>query len=201
MSKKQKKKIKTTFYRLNQWIQADEIRVIDEAGKQIGVMSSGEAYQLARDKGKDLVEIAPKAVPPVCKIIDFKKFKFLEAKKQQKEKRKAKKVELKEIRFRPFIAENDFNFRIERAEEFLADGDRVRLVVLFRGREMAKKQFGYDLLKKAIEKIGPLGRVEVEPRLVGRRLEVALSPANKQAEKVEEKAKNNHEKTKDQKID
>lgn len=180
MSKKQKKKVKQTFYRLNQWIQAPEVRVIDEAGKQVGVMPPMQAWEIARKEGKDLVEIAPKAVPPVTKIIDFKKFKFLESKKQQKEKKKAKKVELKEIRFSPFIAENDFNFRIERAQEFLADGDRVRLVVLFKGREMGKRQFGYDLLKKAIDQLRATGRVEVEPKFIGRRLEIALSPLGKQ---------------------
>jgi translation initiation factor IF-3 len=164
------------FYRLNRYIQADEVRVVDEKGKQIGVMPLNKALQQAQEKGLDLVEIAAKAKPPVCKIIDFKKFKFLEAKKEQQERKKTKKVELKEIRLAPFIAENDFNFRIKKAEDFLKEGNKVKVVVRFRGRQMTKKEFGYDLLKKAVERLRPFAKVDIEPRFVGRRLEMAFSP-------------------------
>lgn len=135
-----------------------------------------EALSLAKKEKKDVVEVAPRAKPPVCKLIDFKKFKFLEDKKQKKEKKAAKRVEIKEIKLTPFIAENDLRYRLERAEEFFADGDRVKFSVFFKGRQMAKKQFGYDLLKRVVEELGPISRVEVEPKFVGRRLEMMLSP-------------------------
>lgn len=164
------------FYRLNQYIQAKEVRVVDEKGKQIGVMPLNQALKQAQKKELDLVEVAPKAQPPVCKIIDFRKFKFLESKRRQAEKKKVKKVELKEIRLTPFIAENDFNFRLGRAEEFLKEGNRVKVVVRFRGREMTKKEFGYELLKKAIERLKSFSKIAVEPKFVGRQLEMTLAP-------------------------
>ena len=103
------------FYRINQYIKAEKVRVVDEKGKQIGVMSLQEALQKAEELKVDLVEVAPKAKPPVCKIIDFKKFKYLEAKREQEEKKKIKKTELKGIRLTMFIAENDLNFRLKHA--------------------------------------------------------------------------------------
>lgn len=165
------------FFRINHFIQAREVRAVDEEGKQIGVMTLNQALKEARKKKLDLVEIAPKAKPPVCKIVDFKKFKFLEAKKRKAEKKKAKKVEIKEVRLTPFIAENDFNFRIERAEEFLKEGDKVKISVFFRGREMTKKNFGYELLKKALIRLSAFAEVEIEPKFAGRKLEMSLVPA------------------------
>lgn len=164
------------FYRINQYIQAREVRTVDEKGKQIGVMPIQKALQQAREKGLDLVEVAPKARPPVCKIVDFKKFKFLESKKRQEERKKIKKVELKEVRLTPFIAENDFNFRLNRAEEFLKEGDKVKIVVRFRGREMTKKEFGYELLKRAVERLKSFSKIEIEPKFVGRQLQMVFVP-------------------------
>lgn len=167
------------FYRINHYITADQVRVVDEKGKQIGLMRLNEALKQAQQKRLDLVEVAPKAQPPVCKIIDFKKFKFLESKKQQEERKKRKKREIKEIRFKPFIAENDFNFRLKRAEKFLGEGDRVKMVVRFRGRQITKKDFGYELLKRGIEKLSFMSEVETEPRFRGRQLEMTLKPIKK----------------------
>jgi len=185
------------YYRLNQFIQAREVRVVDEKGKQVGIMSLPDALKHAQAKGFDLVEIAPKAQPPVCKAIDFKKFKFLEAKKEQEEKKKTKKIELKEIQFSPFIAENDFNVRLERIRKFLKDGDKVRVVVRFRGREIAKKEFGYKLFEKTIDKLSDISRIEVEPRFLGNRLEMLLSPlkGDKSGQKKDENQKVNQKKT------
>ena len=171
-----KRNLAKKFYRINQYIQARDVRVVDEEGKQIGVMSIAKALKQAQEKGLDLIEVAPKAQPPVCKIIDFKKFKFLESKKRQEERKKTKRVELKEIRLRPFIAENDFNFRLDRAEEFLKDGDKVKVVVRFRGREMTKKDFGYELLKRAVERLKSFSRIEIEPKFVGRQLQMVFAP-------------------------
>lgn len=164
------------FYRINHYIQAQEVRVVDEKGKQVGVMALSQALKQAQKKGLDLVEVAPQAQPPVCKIIDFKKFKFLEAKKRKEERKKTKKVGLKEVRLTPFIAENDFNFRLERAKEFLKEGDRVKIVVRFKGRQMAKKDFGYRVLEKALERLKDIASVEFEPKFIGRRLEASLKP-------------------------
>lgn len=187
-----KRKLAKKFYRINQYIQAQEVRVVDEEGKQVGVIPLAQALEQARQKGLDLVEVAPQAQPPVCKIIDFKKFKFLQSKKKQEEKKKTKKVELKEIRLRPFIAENDFNFRMARAEEFLADGNKVKVVVRFKGRQMTKKEFGYQLLKRVVERLKSLAKVEAEPKFLGRQLEIAFSPLKTGAK--------SHEKNKNQKI-
>jgi translation initiation factor IF-3 len=167
------------FYRINQYIQAEKVRVVDEKGSQIGVMPLGKALNQAQQAGLDLVEVAPKAQPPVCKIIDFKKFRFQEEKKQKESKKKSKKVELKQVRLRPFIAENDFNFRIKRAKEFLKEGNKVKITVYFRGREVTKKDFGYQLLKKTIEKLDTLAEVETEPKFTGRRLEMVLKPTKR----------------------
>lgn len=164
------------FYRLNQYISAPKVRVIDEKGKQLGVLTINEALELARSKKADLIEVAEHADPPVCKIIDFKKFRYLEAKKLQGEKKKNKRVEIKEVRLSPFIAENDFRFRIKRAQEFLADGDKVRMTVFFKGRQMGKRSFGLELINKAKASLSPYSQAEGEPKFSGRVLEITLSP-------------------------
>lgn len=149
---------------------------MDEAGKQIGVLPIKEALEKARSLRLDLVEVAPNAQPPVCKIIDFKKFKYLEAKKYQEEKKKSKRVEIKEIRLTPFMAENDFNFRLKRAMQFLKNGHKVKIAVRFKGRQMEKKDFGYELIRRAIEKLSPYSEAEIEPKFVGIQLETFLVP-------------------------
>lgn len=168
------------YYRTNQFIQAEKVRAIDEKGKQIGIMSLGEALKQAQKKGLDLVEIAAKAQPPVCKIINFKKFLFQEKKKQKEDEKKNKKIEIKEIRLRPFIAENDLNFRLKQAEKFLKAGNKIKITVKFRGREITKKDFGYKLLKKSIEKLNLVAEAETEPKFVGNQLEINLKPIKKQ---------------------
>ncbi len=180
------------FYRINQYIQAEKVRVVDEKTKQVGVMPLGEALKKAEAAKLDLVEVAPKAVPPVCKIIDFKKFKYLEAKKEQEEKKKSKKTELKEIRLGLFMAENDLNFRLNHAEEFLKEGHKVKIKLRFKGRQATRKDFGVQLLKKALEKMSPFAQVDVEPRVIGQTAEMVLSPLKlkkKEKEKEDEKEK------------
>jgi len=164
------------FYRLNQYITAPKVRVVDERGKQIGIFPKDLAIKKAQEAKADLVEVAPNAKPPVCKIIDFKKFKYLEAKKQQKEKKKSKKVEIKEVRLTPFMAKNDFAFRLRRAEEFLKEGNKIKITVRFHGRQMEKKEFGYELIAKAKENLSPYAQIETEPKFVGNQLEILLSP-------------------------
>ncbi len=187
------------FYRTNQYIQAEKVRVVDEKGKQVGVMPRGEALRKAEEAKLDLVEVAPKAVPPVCRIIDFKKFKYLEAKKEQEEKKRSKKTELKEIRLGLFMAENDLNFRLNHAEKFLKEGHKVKVNLRFKGRQAMRKEMGIQLLKKALEKISPFAQVDIEPRIVGRNAEMALSPLKlkKKAKEKEDENENEKEKAKD----
>lgn len=137
------------------------------------------ALEEAKKREVDLVEIAPKAQPPVCKLIDFKKFKYIEAKKEAEEKKKSKKVEIKEVRFSPFIAENDFNIRLEKIRGFLKENDKVRMVVRFRGRQMMKKDFGYRLIQQATEKLQKEAAVDLAPRIMGNILEAVIRPIKK----------------------
>lgn len=175
------------FYRLNQYITANKVRVINEQGKQLGIFSLAEALKKAKDLNLDLVEVAPTASPPVCKIIDFKKFKYLESKKQQKEKQKTKKVEIKEIRVKPFIAENDLNFRIKKAESFLKEGNKVKFVVRFKGRQLTKKEFGKNLINRIKERLNFCAKTEGEVKSAGNQLEIVFTPLKTDNEKEKQK--------------
>lgn len=179
------------YYRLNQYITAPQVRVIDEKGKQVGIISLKDALEKARQEKIDLVEIAPKAQPPVCRLIDFKKFKYLEQKKQQGEKRASKKTEIKEVRLTPFIAQNDLNFRLRRAEQFLKQGHKINIFVHFQGRQLGKKEFGYELLEKAKTILSPYAVIESEPKFTGNKLEIKMVPG---------KEKNVQSKNEDQKV-
>lgn len=155
------------------------MRVLDDKGKQIGLLPREEALRRANELGLDLVEIAPNAKPPVAKIIDFKKFKYLESKREQQIKKKAKEVEVKEIHLRPFIGEHDFEVRVNQAKEFLKDGDRLKIVVKFQGREFSKKEFGYKIISRFIEKFSEMAEAQAQPRFEGRTLVVFLNPLKK----------------------
>lgn len=141
-------------------------------------MSLPEALKAAQDQGLDLVEIAGQASPPVCKIIDFKKFKYLEEKKESDNRKAAKQVETKEIRLRPFTSENDLDVRLRRMREFLEDGDRVKVVVKFIGREMARPEFGHQLINKITEFVQgeSLGKLDKPARFEGKNLVVSYTP-------------------------
>ncbi len=169
------------YYRLNQYIQAKQIRVVDEKGNQLGVMSLDEALFKSRQACLDLVEVAPEAKPPVCKIIDFKKFKYQEDKKQKAGNKKSKSADIKEIRFTPFIAKNDLEIRIKKAKDFLKEGSKIRLTVKFTGRQITKKQFGYEILKQANNRLNNISRVETAPKWQGKLLMQVLAP-NKNAQ-------------------
>lgn len=172
--------------RINNDIRSPELRVIGEDGKQLGVLKREEALSRARDIGVDLIEIAPLAVPPVAKIIELGKYKYQEEKKRKKEKKSSKPSELKEIRFSPFIADNDFNTRIERVKEFLDDKHKVRIVIVFMGRQMGSKPVGYQLLKKIIGIFEERIAVDMEPKFIGRHLAMVISPLNKPKVKEQE---------------
>lgn len=180
MASKRRKKAKIKkFYQVNQYIKSPKLRVVDEKAVQIGVLSLQEALKLAQEKGLDLVEVAPKADPPVAKIIDFAKFKYQLKQKIASGIKKSKTQNLKEIRFTPFIAENDYNIRIKRATQFLEDGDKVKLVVKFVGRQITRKEFGKALMKKAIKALNEFSTVEREPTFQGKLFIATLSPIKK----------------------
>lgn len=165
-------------YRLNYQIASPELRLLDEEGKQIGIVSKIAALQMAKEKGIDIVEIAANAKPPVAKLIDFKKFKYQEAKKEREARRSQKNVGVKEIRLRPFIGQHDFDTRLKQATEFIKDGNQVKLSLFFRGREITRKEFGFEVMKRFI---GGLEGVKLvrEPRLEGKLLVAMVVPGSK----------------------
>ena len=167
------------FYRVNERIFALSLRVLDAEGKQIGVLSKFEALQEARSQGLDLVEVAPMAKPPVAKIVDYKKFLYQEEKKKREEKKKTKASETKEVRLGPFMSENDLGVMTRRAKEFLENGDKVRLVVFFSGRQITHPEFGHKVLDKTIADLSNISKVERDRKFEGRKLIALLSPDKK----------------------
>ena len=163
------------FHRTNQYIRHPEVRVISETGEQVGVMSSEKAFALAKQKNLDLVEISDKAKPPIVKIISFSKFKYLESKKFKAGQGKSTQ-DTKEVRFSPFMAENDLNTRIKKAQKFLKTGDRVKLVVKFTGRQITKKDFGDRVMQYALSKLEEVATVDQPPKLLGKLLIAQIKP-------------------------
>jgi translation initiation factor IF-3 len=167
------------FYRINERIYAQTLRVLNDEGKQIGILSRQEALEQARALELDLVEVAPMAQPPVAKMIDFKKFLYQEEKRKREEKRKAKVTETKEVRLGPFMSDNDLQVMVRRCRDFLTDGDKVRLVVKFRGREMTRTEFGRNVLNKVIEYVQDISKVDRDAKLEGRQMIAVISPERK----------------------
>lgn len=167
------------FYSINQYVKGLELRVVDDTGKQVGVMNKMEALAKARELGVDLVEIAPMAKPPVAKLIDFKKFKYMEAKKDKEGKAKSGKVEIKEIRFTPFIAAGDYNSRLSKIREYFAGSNRVKVVVKFTGRQITKVDFGKELISKILKDLEEEASADGQPKLQGKQLFVMLNPTKK----------------------
>lgn len=143
------------------------MRVLDETGKQVGILNKDEALQLAREKGVDLVEIAPQARPPVARIIDFKKFKYLESKKKQAEKRKQRHVVVKEVRLSPVIGQHDLDTRAVQAREFIDQGHTLKVSIPFRGRLITHKELGFEVLQRFFDAIKPI-KVVREPKFEGK---------------------------------
>ena len=165
------------------------MRVIGGDGKQIGLLSLTEALKKAQEEGLDLVEIAPTAKPPVARIVELGKFTYEQEKKARIEKKKSKPSDLKEIRFSPFIGEHDFENRIKRIEEFLEDKHKIRIVVVFLGRQMGSKSFGYELIKRILNRLEGRVIMDAEPKFIGRHLFTTISPVNKTASVKKEEAK------------
>ena len=163
-------------HQLNEEIRDKELRVIGEDGAQLGIMSAAQANQLAEEQGMDLVKISPNAVPPVCKIMDYSKFCYDQKKREKDAKKNQKVVEIKEIRMSPSIDTNDLNTKIKAAQKFLMDGNRVKVSVRFRGREMAHTNIGEKILVDFAASCAEIASVEKNPKLEGRFMAIFLAP-------------------------
>ncbi|MGD8568924.1 MAG: translation initiation factor IF-3 [Gammaproteobacteria bacterium] len=161
---------------MNDNITAPEVRLIGEDGQQIGVTPIKEALEMAEDAGLDLVEMVPNADPPVCRIMDHGKFLYAESKKKHAAKKKQQQVHVKEIKFRPGTEKGDYDVKLRNLKRFLTHGDRVKVTLRFRGREMAHQELGMDLLKRVEADLGDLGTVEQFPRMEGRVLTMLVAP-------------------------
>jgi len=150
--------------------------LVDHEGTQVGVVPTAEARRIAEEVGLDLVEVAPTARPPVCRIMDFGKYKYEQAKKAKESKKKQHTVSLKEMRYRPKIEEHDFQFKTRHVRSFLEEGNKVRCFVLFRGRERAHTEFGRRVLERVAEVLADVGQVESFPMLEGRSMNMVLAP-------------------------
>ncbi len=183
---KERKKIARDL-RTNEMIRIREVRVIDDEGQQLGVMPTARALALAQEKGLDLVEVAPTAVPPVCRILDYGQYKYELQKREREAKKKQKSQTFKEIRLRVKIDVNDLRTKLRRAAEFLDEGDRVKVTVQFRGREMTHANLGRDLLVKAADLLAEHGTVERQPLLEGRSMYIVMASLEKRPEKKTER--------------
>ena len=164
---------------LNEDIQAPEVRLISDTGEQLGLMSSEEALKIAVEKEMDLVMIAPGSKPPVCKIMDYGKYRFEQAKREKEAKKNQRVIEIKEIRMSPSIGDNDFNTKLRAGLKFLSEGNRLKVTIRFRGREMAHTNIGEQLLKDFAEKCSDLANMDKNPKLEGRNMSMFLSPKAK----------------------
>ena len=167
---------KTSGPRTNESITASEVRVISSNGDQLGILSIREALNKAEDEGFDLVEISPNAVPPVCKIIDYGKLKYKEQKSKKEAKKKQKIIEVKEIKIRPGIDTHDYEVKVRALSKFIDGGNKVKVSMRFRGREMEHQNIGMNLLKKLTEQVSEYAKVEVAPKLEGKQIMMVLVP-------------------------
>lgn len=165
--------------RINEQIRVREVRLIDDAGEQKGIVSTLEALRMAQDINLDLVEVAPQADPPVCKILDYGKYRFELEKKLRDSKKKQKLQVLKEIRMQPKINDHDLSFKARHIQDFLDDGDKVKVTIRFRGRELAHTELGLDVLNNVLAKLGGDLTVEKSPAMEGRTMSMTLAPKSK----------------------
>lgn len=162
--------------RVNYQIKISPVRIIDEEGEQLGIMEIDEARSAAEERGLDLVEVAPNARPPVCKIMDYGRYKYEQSKKDKLAKKKQHQVTVKEMKFRPKIDDHDYEYKVEHVREFLEKGDKVKLTVMFRGREMMHKEFGEAILDRVWKDVEDISEVEQVPKTDGRNMTMVLTP-------------------------
>jgi translation initiation factor IF-3 len=162
--------------RVNREIRIREVRVIGPEGEQLGIMPTQEAFRKAQDSGYDLVEVAPTSQPPVCRIMDYGKYKYEQSKKEHQSRRHQKSTQVKEIKLRPRTDKHDLEVKIRQIKGFLADGNKTKLTVVFRGREMANQELGRAMMASVIEQLAESGNIEQPPRMEGRSLIMILAP-------------------------
>lgn len=165
--------------RVNDQVRISPVRLIDDNNDQVGVISLDDAKQRARDAGLDLVEVSPNSTPPVCRVMDYGKWKYAQRKKEQKAKAHAKQSELKGMRLRPKVDDHDLMIKVNKARTFLEDGDKVQFTMLFRGREMAHQNLGMQKMRDVAETLADISKVEAFPKMQGRRMTMVLSPDSK----------------------
>jgi translation initiation factor IF-3 len=165
--------------RINGEINAPEVRLLGPEGQQIGIVSLVEAMRQANEAELDLVEIAPTAIPPVCRVMDYGKFKYREAKKAHEAKLKQKQIQVKEIKFRPGTDDGDYAIKVRNLTRFLEEGDKTKITLRFRGREMAHQELGVALLRRVEADLAPFGQVEQFPKMEGRQMVMIIGPKKK----------------------
>ena len=168
--------IATSAHQINEEIIDAEVRLIGENGEQLGIMSAEEALKVAVEIGLDLVKIAPGSTPPVCRVMDYGKYRFEQSKKEKEARRNQRVIEIKEIRMSPSIGDNDFNVKLKNGQKFLKEGDRLKVSVRFRGREMAHTEIGEELLMRFADECAEIATLDKNPKLEGRHMSVFLSP-------------------------
>ena len=161
---------------MNERIRVREVRLIDENGEQLGVVATPEALRVARERNLDLVEVAPMAAPPVCRLMDYGRFKYEQTKKERDARKNATKVELKEVRLRPKTDDHDINFKAKAIQRFLEEGDKVKVTLRFRGREMVHQELGVAVLDRVKSDLNELAKVEAHPRMEGRQMTMVMAP-------------------------
>ncbi len=169
-------RIADRFIRINERIRAKEIRVIDDEGKQLGVLPPWEALKLARERGLDLVEVAPGANPPVCRIINYGKYLYQLNKRQHDARKNQHSIELKEVKFRPRTGQHDFDVKKNHIIKFLQEGSKVKATIAFRGREMAHRNIGWEMMQRLVESLAEHGQVETRPKQEGPNLTAIIAP-------------------------
>jgi translation initiation factor IF-3 len=161
---------------INWDIKAPEVRVIDAEGKQVGILPLKEAMKIAEEKGLDLVEVAPSSKPPVCRVMNYGKYKYQQNKRIQEARKHQTVIHVKEVKVRPRTEEHDFQFKLRHVKRFLDDGNKVKISILFRGREIAHPEFGKEMLNRFVEEVKDLMVIEQAPRLEGRNMVMILAP-------------------------
>ncbi len=182
-------KIATMDHQLNEEITDQEIRLIGDDGTQLGIMNPQRALELAAAKNLDLVKISPGANPPVCKIMDYGKYRFEQSKREKEARRNQHIIEIKEIRMSPSIGDNDFNVKLRSGHKFLKDGNRLKVTIRFRGREMAHTSLGEALLRKYADSCSEIANMDKQPKLEGRNMSIFLSPKSVKPAKSQKPAK------------
>lgn len=178
-----KRKKPNLYIKANHQVRFPQVRVLSDQGDMLGIMSSREAFVIAQEAGEDLVLVTEKSQPPVVRIIDLAKYKYQLKQKEAQSRKKSKKQDLKGVQFTPFMGESDFEARLKKVKTFLSKGHKVKLQLMFKGRQITKKEFGYNLYAKIIEETQDIAQVEIQPKMMGKKLIAQLQPIAKSGAK------------------